>query len=115
MPEKQLPPGMELIPPLYAPEGVTLQASGMGGGPFGRWTSEATAVTQLGTSELEAHFAAQLRAAGWTRFAGRADGPLAWSTWQVPGAGGWQGFLFALEAPGEKRRSLHVRVESAGA
>jgi hypothetical protein len=108
------PPGAELIPPLYGPEGVHLGPTGGGGGP-GRWTSDATISTEQGVAELEAYFARQLQAAGWTRLTGRADGPLAWSTWKVPSEGEWQGLLFVLELPGTDRRELHVQAISASA
>lgn len=113
-PEKRLPPGMDRLPALYAPEGVALQMAGSGGGP-GRFSSEATAETSLGVAALEAHFAQQLQAAGWTRREGAAQGPLAWSVWTVPGEGDWQGFLYALAGPGADRRALHVEVASATA
>jgi hypothetical protein len=109
------PPGMtgnDVLPPLHAPDGVILQLNGGGGGP-NRWTSEANAETDKSAAELEAHFARQLLAAGWTRTAGSSSGPLAWSTWKLPRDGDWSGFLFALEAPGQHRRALYARAESA--
>lgn len=112
------PPGADLLPPLYAPEGVALSLMSSGGGSNQRWSSEAVAPTAQGVAELEAHFAKQLAAAGWRRVAGRADGPLAWSLWAVPagaGDGEWQGFLYALDGPGKNRRSFRVQVESATA
>jgi hypothetical protein len=72
---------LALLPVLYAPEGVAVDA---GGGP-NRWTTEATAQTDHSVAELEAHVAQQLAAAGWLRQAGAAQGPLAWSTWTLPG------------------------------
>ncbi|MCL5024939.1 MAG: hypothetical protein M1531_00350 [Chloroflexi bacterium] len=110
----RLPPGADLVPPLYPPSGVPLQTFGSGIGP-GRWGSDAIAETGQDVAALEAGFARQLQAAGWSRTAGRADGPLAWSTWTVPGDGGWQGFLYVLQEPGTNRRSMHVHVESATA
>ncbi len=100
------------LPQLRAPEGVTLQSngSGMGGN---RQSSEATALTSKSVAELESGFAQQLAAAGWTRVAGRADGPLAYSTWKIPGDGEWQGLLLVIESPGKDRRSLTVRAETA--
>ena len=101
------------LPPLHAPAGVPLESRG-GGGSNDRWTVEAAAETDRAAAELEAHFARQLAAAGWTRLVGGADGPLAWSLWQVTGEAGeaWQGLLLVLEAPGSARRSLHLRIES---
>ena len=108
------PPGYDKLPPLYAPNGVQLQSAGPGGGgPLPRASSSAEATTELSVSDLEAHFAQQLQAAGWTRLDGGAQGSLAWSTWQVPGPGGWQGFLYVVQGPGQHRRDLYVQVESS--
>ena len=105
------PPGQDLIPELRQPVGVrVLNASGGGGGAS--WMSEAVVETTMAVSELEAHFASQLEKAGWNKRAGSAAGPLAWSSWAVPEKGEWYGYLFVVEAPGENRRSLWVRIES---
>ena len=106
------PPGFDRIPLLTPPAGVVLQTSGFGGGP-GRFSSDALAETAMSVAELEAHYAQQLTAAGWTRRDGGVDGPLAWSFWTVPGEGDFQGFLYVLEGPGANRRSLHVEAASA--
>jgi hypothetical protein len=108
----QPPPGQDLIPALRQPAGVRVVNAGGGGGGSGHWTSEAFVETPKAVSELEAHFASQLEKAGWKKRAGGAAGPLAWSNWAVPGKGEWYGYLFVVEAPGENRRSLWVRVES---
>lgn len=111
------PPGANLIPRLQPPDGVTLQPGGSPspiGGPGG-WSSQAVALTDKSPGELEAFFAQQLQAAGWARTAGQVDGPVAWSLWQVPGDDGWQGFLVVLNGPGQNRRLLSVRVDSAPA
>lgn len=107
------PYGEDLMPPLQPPAGVRLQGQGSGGGG-GSWTSNAIAETTQTVAELEAHFAGQLAAAGWNRVAGAVAGPLACSTWTVPGKGDRLGYLFVLEAPGENRRSLWVKVETPG-
>ena len=107
----RLPPGAELLPPLGAPPGVSVLPGGMGGGS-GLWTSVAVALTGRSAAELEAHYARQLAATGWTRLDGGVAGPLAWSTWAVPGEGEWQGFLSVREGPGPNRRVLHVEVVS---
>jgi hypothetical protein len=112
VPAPRVPAGAERIPRLYPPEGVILQTSFGGGGGQDRWTSEAVAVTDQSSAALEGFFAQQLAAAGWTRQAGRPDTPLAWSIWQVPGEGDWQGLLLVVEGPGPNRRSLSVRAES---
>ena len=106
--QKQFPPGMDKLPALYAPKGVALTAYGAPGGP-NRWGSEAVANTTLSARDLEGHFAAQLRSAGWSRTAGGADGPLAWSTWKVDAT--WTGFLSVLESA-SGTRELSVRVMS---
>lgn len=50
-------------------------------------------------AELEAYFAQQLVAAGWTRQGGQAEGMVAWSLWQVPDPPGTQRFLLLRAAP----------------
>jgi hypothetical protein len=106
------PPHLEqdLIPPLRPPDGVRMQGGGGGGGD-GSWTSNATAETTLTVAELETHFAAQLAKGGWKRIDGSAAGPLAWSSWSLPGKDDHVGYLFVIQAPGENRRSLSVRTE----
>lgn len=104
--------GLNRLPALRAPDGVTM-GGGMGGSSGSdRQTSEAVATTKLAASDLEAAFAQQLAAAGWTRLARSADGPVAWSTWKVPGDGDWRGLLLVNETSGE-RRSLLVRAEAS--
>ncbi len=102
----------ELLPRLTAPPGVVLQGGTGGGGGPNRWNSEATAQTSHGVAELEAHFAAQMAAAGWTRQAGAADEQLAWSSWARPEEGDWQALLLVAAWPTSDRRWLSVRVES---
>ena len=88
-----------------------MQATGSSmGGP--RQQSDAVATTAKGAAELESFFAQQLAAAGWTRVAGGANTPLAFSTWKVPGEGDWQGVLIVIEMPAKDRRSLMLRAES---
>jgi hypothetical protein len=98
------------IPVLNAPDGVGLQSMGGGGGPS-RWTSDATATTNQSASVLEGGFEQQLQAAGWTKADGRDDGPVSWSTWNLP-SGGMQGFLYVLIGPGTDQKVLHVEVVS---
>lgn len=105
-----MPQGLNKLPALRAPAGVLL-GGGMGGsGGNDRQTSEANATTKLSSSDLETAFGQQLSAAGWTRLARGADGPVAWSTWKLPGDGDWRGVLFINET-GAERRSLLVRAE----
>jgi len=106
----QMGGGLNKLPALRAPDGVLLRG-GMGGSSgMDRQSSEAGATTKLTASELEAQFAQQLAAAGWTKIARSADGPVAWSTWKVPGDGDWRGLLLVNETSGD-RRSLLVRAE----
>jgi hypothetical protein len=102
--------GLNKLPALRAPDGVLLRGGMGGSGGNDRQTSEAGATTKLSASDLEAQFAQQLAAAGWTKLAHGADGPVAWSTWKVPGDGEWRGLLLVNETSGD-RRSLLVRAE----
>lgn len=110
------------LPVLRPPDGVSLVPSGGGssvsagigpGGNVSRQSSEATAATALSAGELEAAFAKQLVAGGWTRIAGRDDGALAWSSWTSSEAG-WSGTLIVSDAAAKDRRSLLVRAEGPG-
>ena len=84
-----------------------------GGGGGGRWSSIATARTDMAPMELEGYFARQLEAAGWGRMDGSADEFFAWSGWlvsNVPPAPEWRGVLLVLAAfPGW--RHVSVRAE----
>jgi hypothetical protein len=100
------------MPNLTAPEGV--QVMGGGGSSGGSSSSsEGFAKTDKSAGFLEAHYAKQLEAAGWTRQDGKDAGPLAWSLWKVPGKDDTQGFLYVLEMPGGKVRTLTLRVDNA--
>ncbi|HEY3109737.1 MAG TPA: hypothetical protein VGL23_13335, partial [Chloroflexota bacterium] len=106
------PPGGDLLPTLVAPDGLDLVVNGGGGAPG--LASAATAQTDRGTAELEAHFAGQLRTAGWTRLGGASDPILSWSSWRPAGQGDWTGLLYALALPGSKHRSFRLVLESPG-
>jgi hypothetical protein len=106
-----MPPGADLLPPLRAPSGVTLRNQG-GGGGGGRWSSEASVQTERPVAELESHFADQLAQAGWTRVAGSADDVVGWSSWRVPGDGGWRGLLLVVAPFGRTERSLTLRIDT---
>jgi hypothetical protein len=108
----QIGGGLNKLPALRAPDGVVLRG-GMGGSSgMDRQTSEAGATTKLSANDLETQFAQQLAAAGWTRIARGADGPVAWSTWKIPGDGDWRGLLLVNETSAD-RRSLLVRAEAS--
>ncbi|MBI2760974.1 MAG: hypothetical protein HYX51_06065 [Chloroflexi bacterium] len=113
------PPGAELLPPLTAPAAIRLLPSNplqpLAGGKPALSSSDAIAETDLGVAELEGHFAGQLASAGWTLLERGTAGPVAWSTWTVPGAGEWLGVLFVIEGPGAGRRAIHVQVATAAA
>lgn len=101
--------GRSPLPGLRPPPGVPMRSQGSGGGG-GRWTSEATAHTDMAPVELEANIAKQLEAAGWGRIDGSTDEFFAWSSWLVPfvpSTREWRGTLVVVAAfPGERRLSL---------
>ena len=110
------------LPALRPPDGTTFLGGGgssggsfssIGSGSINRQSSEATATTALSAGELEAAFAKQLVAAGWTRAAGRDDGSLAWSTWSSSEAG-WSGTLIVSDTTAKDRHSLLLRAEGPG-
>jgi hypothetical protein len=89
-----------LLPRLYAPVGAERRDAG----------HEAAWLTILQTgwsaTALEAHYAQQLAAAGWSRQASQPGAPLAWSTWRAPEGVDARGVLAALEWPGTDLRTL---------
>ena len=91
-----------VIPPLTAPSG-SHEIDG-GSSSYGGDAESATAGirTDLLPEDLAAHYAAQLEVAGWARVGKGSDGPLAWSSWEVPGEDGeaWKGVFFAMRFPG---------------
>ncbi len=101
--------GLNKLPPLRAPAGVVMRASG-GGGGNDRQSSEATATSKTSAVDLETAFAQQLVAAGWSRIAGATSGPISLSTWKLPGDGDWRGLLLVNEISGETR-SLLVQAQ----
>lgn len=100
------------LPRLIPPAGVNLMPGG-GGGSTDHWTSQASATTNQPVAMLEAHFAAQLAAAGWVRRAGEAAELLAWSAWTVPGEPPAGGFLSVRVAEGTDRRECVALIEAA--
>jgi hypothetical protein len=104
------PEGADRMPALHPPEGIPLRGGG-GGGGGGSWHSEASLETDLPVAELQSHFAKQLERAGWNRFAGSSDDVVGWSSWRLPGEGGWHGILLVLAArPGNP--FLYLRIEA---
>jgi hypothetical protein len=107
-------PFPQVLPPLAPPTGVQVQPNG-GSGGSGHVSSDAAAATSLSPAELEAAYAQQLSAAGWTRIDGHDDGTLVWSTWSLPasaGADDWQGFLLVRQGPADGVFSLHLEANS---
>jgi hypothetical protein len=107
-------PLFDRIPPLQPPAGVLLEPLGGAGGDA-RASSNALARTDRSAADLEAHFSAQMAAAGWQRRGGGAGGALAWSRWTQSRAGEWRALLWVLEEPDPDLRYLHVRVETGAA
>jgi len=105
----QLGVAADALPGLAAPGGVLLRPAG-GSFSADRATSDAIAATSMSAADIEASYARQLIDAGWTRVAGNASGPVAWSTWTVPGPGDLRGYLSVLEVSDQDRRDLHVQV-----
>jgi hypothetical protein len=102
--------GLTKLPTLRAPDGVVLRGGMGGSGGNDRQTSDAGATSKLSVGDIESAFETQLVAAGWTRLARNADGPVAWSTWKLPGEGDWRGLLLINET-GADKRSLTIRAE----
>ena len=103
--------GSERMPSLHPPAGISLKPRGGGGGGDG-WFSQAVVETDRSVADLEAHFATQLAAAGWSRVNGRADEVVGWSSWRLPGEGDWRGLLLVLAAFGSMQRSLQLSIEA---
>lgn len=113
-PQPSGPLGFGVLPSLQAPPNVPVSPTGGGGGP-GRFSSEALAVTDMSTADLEAFYAQELTASGWTQTDSRDDGSLSWSTWSVPptmGVDDYQGFLMVRAGPGDGQRTLYLEVAS---
>jgi len=90
----------DLLPTLTPPAGARQMPQG-GGGGSDNYYSNATLRTDLDPSVLGAHYAAQLRDAGWTAQGEGHEGPVAWSAWTFQDGDGedWRGLLFALRRP----------------
>jgi hypothetical protein len=109
-----LPPPAEVVelPLLVPPPDAQVQPGSSGAGVRGM---EALVETALSAAALEAFYAAQLEAAGWTLRERGGDGPLVWSAWLVPGVGDRQGFLSVLAwPPGQNRRHVQFLLAVPG-
>jgi hypothetical protein len=108
----------ELVPVLRGPDGILLPILLWGDGGSGgeqHWTARAVGQTEMTAAELESHLARQLTGAGWTRVAQAVAGPVASSTWIVPGAGEKElyGLLLVAETPAKGRQLLLLWVDTA--
>ena len=102
------------MPWLTPPPGVRITSSGSGGSTDS-WETRATAQTSMSAAELEAHYARQLEAGGWTRRDWRADGILAWSAWTVADDDRqWSALLYVLEEPTPEVRTIRLQLDADG-
>lgn len=115
-----IPLNADVLPPLSLPPGACVRSSAAMGRP-GIWSSDTDLLTDKGITEIEAHYAQQLAAAGWVRLSGGAQGPLVWSMWAVPANGDLEqilgddnltGFMYVIEYPRSDLRSVHMQVTS---
>ncbi|MBJ7593751.1 MAG: hypothetical protein JF886_02635 [Candidatus Dormibacteraeota bacterium] len=104
------PPGMDKLPPLHPPAGVSLLDQNVSGSDR-VWSAAATVRTDQTVAELEAHFAAQLLREHWTRVGGADQAGVSWSTWQLPGDDSWRGLLAVLGVFGPAERYLTLRID----
>ena len=101
---------MDLIPPLFAPQGARQQGGGGGGD---QWHSSATLETDADLPELAIHYNSLLARGGWTLTGEGQAGPLAWSTWtfQDEEKEPWSGLFFILKVPGKERKfTLNIQI-----
>ena len=109
-----VPPTLpEMLPLLSPPPGLDVRLAG-GQAGSDRWSAQVAIETDKSPAELEAHYAGQLEAAGWTRRAGDAQSAFAWSTWDVPREGTWRGVLYVAEGAGQNRRTANLQLETVG-
>lgn len=102
------------IPALAPPDGAQVRTTPYPSSPMSSgYTTAATVTTPMRAAALDAFFGSQLQQAGWERTTGGADGPVAWSAWQVPGDQELLGVLTAVETPVEDERVVVINVYSA--
>lgn len=102
------PPEPPPIPDLVPPPGARplLGRMGGGGGPDD-WSTSAALAVDLAPGDLEAHYAAQLGAAGWSHLEGGSGERHAWSVWGFEHRGRpWVADLSATEVPERPGRHL---------
>lgn len=100
------------VPALYAPEGAELREMGMGTVSDDYQELQARLGTPMAPAELVAHYAAQLRQAGWTAGGTSAGEGVAVQTFARRDASGqgWHAVLAAVAVPGSDRRDLSLRI-----
>jgi hypothetical protein len=103
-------PIQDLIPKLYPPLEVTMSGGGLSAGTH-HWDREATAVTNMTSQALEAHYENQLKELGWTKLEGEAVPSMAWSKWSIPYKDKAQGYLSVVQDPHEHSRKLSMHLE----
>ena len=104
---------IDRVPALNAPAGVAISNPNGTIGP-NRVSVEAIATAAASATDLDAAYGAQLVAAGWTKTGGTANGSVAFSTYTVPGDGGYTGYLSVREVGGNVRE-LFLSVANASA
>jgi hypothetical protein len=105
----------EPFPALYAPPGAQLDLE-VRGDRSSRYDGsggqhQVLIESELGVTELAAHYGDRLRVAGWESRATGAAGDVAWSTWHLTGAEQWQGWFFATAGAASRDRWLSFRME----
>lgn len=103
------------MPPLYPPYGVRMEVTGGGGSGGDSWHSSASLETRRAPEDLLAHYAGQLRSAGWSEGERSKTGSFIAQVWQYTDstATKWSG-LFIIAAPPEVvRRDLVFTIGKA--
>lgn len=103
------------MPPLYPPYGIRMDMTGGGGSGGDSWHSSASLETRRAPEDLLAHYAGQLRSAGWSEGEKSKTGSFIAQVWQYTDstATKWSG-LFIIAAPPEVvRRDLVFTIGKA--
>jgi hypothetical protein len=100
------------VPALHAPENVEFRGGGMSGAGDDFRETGARVGTPMPPAELLAHYAAQLRQAGWTPAGTSAGEGVALQTFVRRDASGqsWHAVLSAVALPGSDKRDLSLRI-----
>jgi hypothetical protein len=102
------------MPSLYAPFGIQMQLTGMGGFE-NQFMSAASLDTRRAIEDVLSHFAAQLRAAGWKEGEMSKAGSFLTQHWQYADSTGtnWSGLFVVSAPPSVVRRDLLFTVSKA--